>query len=86
MDFVAEDAYWQAAHSSERYWSPSLEYEDWAPAYCVGCIGFMQYGGSFEDAEKSLWANWVRIKGDSRLTLEQARQAMRAAWERLASQ
>jgi hypothetical protein len=86
MDFVAEDAYWHAAHASERYWSPALDYEDWAPAYCVGYIGFMQYGGSFEEAEKSLWANWERIKGDSRLTLEQAHHAMRAAWDRLASQ
>lgn len=86
IDAIREDSYWQAAHSSERYYSPALDYEDWAPAYCVGYIGFAQYGGSFEDAEKSLWANWLRIKGDSRLSMEQARQAMRAAWDRLASQ
>jgi hypothetical protein len=85
LDAVREDSYWQVAYPSERYYSPSLDYEDWAPAYCVGYIGFAQYGGTFEDAEKSLWANWVRIKGDSRLTLAQAREAMRAAWDRLAA-
>jgi hypothetical protein len=85
LDATREDSYWQAAYPGERYYSPSLDYEDWAPAYCVGYIGFAQYGGTFEDAEKSLWANWMRIKGDSRLTLEQARQAMRAAWDRLAT-
>lgn len=86
MDYVIEDSYWQRVFRSEGYYSPQLDYEDYAPAYCVGAIGCAQYGGSFEDAEKSLWANWERIKGDSRLPLEYARLAMRAAWERTASQ
>lgn len=79
MQPAFDDSYWQAAHSCD-------DYEDYAPAYCVGTIGCAQYGGSFEDAETSLWANWERIKGDSRLTPGQARSAMRAAWERSASQ
>lgn len=76
---IFDDSYWQAAHSRE-------DYEDYAPAYCVGTIGYAQYGGSFEEAEHSLRANWERIKGDSLLTLDEARCAMRAAWDRLASQ
>ena len=83
---VREDSYWEQAFEREHYYSPRLDYEDYAPAYCVGYIGCAQYGGTFEDAEKSLWANWERIKGDSRLTLDEAREAMRAAWNRLASQ
>jgi hypothetical protein len=75
MELTFDDSYWQAAHAR-------ADYEDYAPAYCVGAIGYAQYGGTFEDAEKSLWANWERIKGDSRLTLDQAREAMRAAWRR----
>jgi hypothetical protein len=85
LDVAREDSYWQAAYARERYYSPQLDYEDYAPAYCVGYIGFAQYGGTFDDAEKSLWANWERIKGDSRLTFDEARVAMRAAWDRLAS-
>jgi hypothetical protein len=85
VDATREDAYWQGAFRGEGYYSPLLDYEDYAPAYCVGYTGFAQYGGSFDDAEKSLTANWVRIKGDSRLPYEQARLAIRAAWDRCVS-
>jgi hypothetical protein len=85
IDIAGEDAYWRRAFSGERYYSPKLDYEDYAPAYCVGYTGFAQYGGSYNDAEKSLVANWVRIKGDSRLPYEQACLAIRAAWDRALS-
>ena len=61
-----------------------LHYEDYAPAYCVGYIGYAQYGGHYDEAEKSLCANWLRIKGDSRLGMEEAMLAVRAAWEHAA--
>lgn len=76
-----EDAYWQSVYWGESYYRSEYGYEDYAPAYCVGYIGYAQYGGSFEDAEKSLCANWVRIKGDSRLEIDEALQAIRAAWD-----
>jgi len=79
-----EDAYWRRAFWRERYYSAGLDYEDYAPAYCVGYIGYAQYGGEYDDAERSLWANWERIKGDSRLSMDEARLAMRAAWDRMA--
>ena len=84
VDPREQDVYWQAAHARENYFRPDLGYEDYAPAYCVGYIGYAQYRTSFDDAEKSLLANWCRIKGDSRLTLDEARMAIRAAWERVA--
>ena len=83
VDALREDEYWRRAFWFEQYHSPDLDYEDYAPAYCVGYIGYAQYGGEYEDAEASLCANWERIKGDSRLTLADARRAMRAAWERV---
>lgn len=82
----SEDAHWEHAHRRERYYRPGLDYEDYAPAYCVGYIGYAQYGGRFEEAERSLCANWERIKGDSRLPLQEALAAMRAAWDRMAQQ
>lgn len=85
VDAQAEDAYWRRTFWRERYYSAGLDYEDYAPAYCVGYIGYAQYGGDYDDAERSLWANWERIKGDSRLSMDQARQAMRAAWDRMAA-
>lgn len=84
VDAREEDAFWHRAFRRERYYSARLDYEDYAPAYCVGYVGYAQYGGDYADAEKSLWANWLRIKGDSRLGLHEARQAMRAAWDRMA--
>ena len=81
-----EDGHWERVHSREPYFKPGLDYEDYAPAYCVGYIGYAQYGGRFEDAERSLCANWERIKGDSRLSLDDALLAMRAAWDRMAGE
>ena len=76
-----EDAYWQSVYWAQPHYRHDCSYDDYAPADCVGYIGFAQYGGRFEDAEKSLCANWLRIKGDSRLELEEALQAIRAAWD-----
>ena len=83
VDVGQEESYWQAAFRREHYYREQLDYEDYAPAYCVGYIGYAQYGGCYEEAEKSLWANWERIKGDSRLRFDEARLAMRAAWDRM---
>ena len=80
IDPQVHDAYWRSVYWAEPYHNGSLDYEDYAAAYCVGYVGFAQYGGCFDDAEKSLCANWVRIKGDSRLSWEQALPAIRAAW------
>ncbi|HET8746296.1 MAG TPA: hypothetical protein VFM98_11875 [Ramlibacter sp.] len=81
VDPAREDAHWQEVYWAEPYYRADFSYDDYAPAYCVGYIGYAQYGGCFEDAEKSLCANWLRIKGDSRLSIEEALQAIRAAWD-----
>ena len=81
----SEEAYWQSVYWAQPHFRSGLSFEDYAPAYCVGYIGYAQYGGCFEDAEKSLCANWVRIKGDSRLGIEDALQAIRAAWDHAAA-
>jgi hypothetical protein len=86
VDAMQEDEYWRRTFWCERYYRQGLDYEDYAPAYCAGYIGYAQYGGEYDDAESSLCANWQRIKGDSRVTLEDARRAMRAAWDRMAGQ
>ena len=85
VDPDREDAHWQRHFRAEAYYRHGLGYDDYAPAYCVGYIGFAQYGGCYADAEKSLCANWLRIKGDSRLDLDDALQAIRAAWEHAAA-
>lgn len=84
IDARSHDEYWRAACRGERYFRTDRDYEDYAPAYCVGYVGCAQYGGEYEQAERSLWANWERIKGASRLSLQEAQPAFRAAWERVA--
>lgn len=83
IDARLQDQYWCGAYAAEGYVRPGLDYEDYAPAYCVGYVGYAQYGAPWEDAERSLWANWERIKGGSRLSWDEARPAIRAAWERV---
>lgn len=78
-----EDLYWSRNYWTEPYFRADYDYEDYAPAYCVGYSGCAQYGGAFDDAEKSLCANFVRIKGDSRLTWEEAKEPILAAWRRV---
>ena len=80
-----EDLYWARHYWKEQYFRADYDYEDYAPAYCVGYSGCVQYGGRFEDSETSLRANFARIKGDSRLTWEEARAPIRSAWLRLAA-
>ncbi|TWO72773.1 hypothetical protein FN976_04370 [Caenimonas sedimenti] len=80
IDPHVHEAYWQSVYWGESYYRREYDFEDYAPAYCVGYIGYAQYGGCFDDAEKSLCANWFRIKGGSRLSVEEALQAIRAAW------
>jgi hypothetical protein len=80
-----EDAYWQGAFWAQPFFRSDCNYEeDYASAFCVGYCGYAQYGGRFEDAEKSLCANWMRIKGSSKLSYDEAMLAIRAAWDRAA--
>ncbi|MBI5274892.1 MAG: hypothetical protein HY854_00380 [Burkholderiales bacterium] len=84
-DALSHDEYWARAYRGQSYYRAGLDYEDYAPAYCVGYTGRAQYGDDFEHAEKSMVANWLRIKGDSRLGLDEARAAIRAAWDHAAA-
>ena len=76
------DAYWCAAWRHEAYARSDCDYEDYAPAYCVGYVGQAQYGGEWSDAVPSLRGNWERIKGASRLSADDALLAAHAAWQR----
>jgi hypothetical protein len=79
----ADDLYWSRHFWKQSYFRPDYDYEDYAPAFCVGYIGCAQYGGQFEDAENALCANFLRIRGDSRLTWDEAREPVRSAWNRV---
>ncbi len=81
---TAEDAYWRQAFCDEPYHQTGLGFDDYSPAYRVGYTGPLRRNGTFEALEPQLQQDWNQVKGRSRLPWPQARQAMRAAWERVA--
>lgn len=81
-----EDAYWQREFTKEPYYRPELSYDDYSPAYRVGYTAPLRRRGSFAALEQDLQQDWTRVKGPSKLTWSEAREATLAAWERVAKE
>jgi hypothetical protein len=81
---TAEDAYWREAYRHEPYYRAEFGYEDYGPAYRVGYTGPVRRRGEFEQLEGELKNDFDRVRGRSRLRWEEARDAARAAWRRVA--
>jgi hypothetical protein len=79
-----EDAYWQREFTRQPYYRPDLSFDDYSPAYRVGYTGPLRREGSFDAVESDLRQDWQQVKGRSRLTWPEAREATRAAWDRVA--
>jgi hypothetical protein len=79
-----EDAYWDANHDAQAY-AENGDYAVFAPAYRTGYEGYERFGDdySFDDVEDELEEAY-ELEG-SDLPWEEAREAARAAWERLAN-
>jgi hypothetical protein len=80
------DSYWRKALTGEPYYTTDYTYDDYAPAYRTGYEAAGRYHGQerrFDDVEPELRANYERIKGKSRLTWANAKDAVRAAWHRV---
>ena len=77
-----QDEHWHTAYVSEPYYQSQYQYEDYSPAYRLGYTGPQRYQTTFEAAEPALEHDWETVKGDSRLTWEEARHASHAAWHR----
>lgn len=80
---VEEDAHWRAAYQSEPYVKPGDSYDDYAPAYRMGYTGAAQHQGAYSAAEPALASQWESMKGSSKLTWQEAKDAVRAAWHRV---
>ncbi|HSV48227.1 MAG TPA: hypothetical protein VLJ58_20725 [Ramlibacter sp.] len=78
---TAEDAYWRATFRQQPFYKPDFSFDDYGPALRVGYTGPVRREGSFHDQEAALQRDWDQIKGRSRLSWPEARQAARAAWE-----
>lgn len=79
---LSEAAYWREAYAGEPYRHPARTAGDYGPAYELGWVGYQLYGGPFEIAERVLANDWLVRKGVSTLSWEEARPAVRAAWQR----
>jgi hypothetical protein len=80
---TVEDAHWQHSFRAEAYFRQGLGYDDYGPAYRVGYTAPLRRSGAFEELEGALRLDWERVKGRSRLTWPDARQAIEAAWCRV---
>jgi|GEM_PF-286053 len=81
-----EDAYWRENHDRQPY-AAGRSYSDYQDAYRLGYEGYSRYGAegrNFEDVESDFQQDYTTRAGRSGLKWEEARDAARAAWNRVA--
>ena len=84
VDRSREDAYWQGAFADRTYVDHGSSFDDYGPAYGYGVAAHGRYPGrSFDDVEADLSHDWGISRGNSRLSWDAARHAVRDAWERV---
>lgn len=84
IDPTVEDAYWRENYQREPYVSKGTKYDDYADAYRTGYEGYRTHGQSrsFEQVEPDLRKSYEQNRKSS-LAWDKAREAARAAWERV---
>lgn len=84
FDPTAEDAYWREEYRNRSYVDQGADYDAYRPAYQYGWESRNAYGDRrFEDVETDLERDWMARRGDSNLTWDRAKLAVRDAWNRL---
>ena len=81
---------WRESYVTRPYYqeaqldTPDLDYDrDFSKAYELGCRARSENdrSTSFKDVEECLESSWNEIKAESRLKWEQAKQAVKDAWD-----
>jgi hypothetical protein len=81
---TTEEGYWRDNYSSRPYINRSYTFDDYAPAYRTGWESRGRFAGRrFDEVESDLGRDWDRMKGTSRLKWEEAKLAVRDAWDRV---
>ncbi|MBC7938839.1 MAG: hypothetical protein H7Z19_03595 [Chitinophagaceae bacterium] len=84
IDPTAEDAYWRNEYRGRPYVDANATYDNYGPAYSYGVAAFGRYEGRhFELIEPELARDWNTMRGRSDLSWDQARPAVRDAWQRM---
>jgi phage tail tape-measure protein len=86
VDPTYEPEYWEKNYPTSSYYDKTLQYETLEPAYRYGWETRNQYPGRrFEDVEVELRRDWEAKHGNSSVTWERAKHAVRDAWCRFDS-
>ena len=81
---TAEEIYWREYYTQEPYYARDKTYEYYNTAYRTGWEGRAQHDGRrFEEVEEQLRVAYERVKTEASADWAQARDAARAAWERV---
>ena len=84
VDPTAEDAYWRRECRSRPYVEAHAGYDSYGPAYSYGVAAFERYQGrQFELIEPELARDWNAMRGESDLSWDRARPAVKDAWQRM---
>jgi hypothetical protein len=75
------DAHWQDQYRSADYYNRDRDWDDYAPAYGLGYYAREKHRGEkFDDLDGQLETTWDKTKGNSRLSWNEARDAVRDGW------
>ncbi len=85
LDPTIEAAYWRETAVDRPYYQSNLDFErDYHPAYRLGYETRIKHTQDrYAQHEDSMKAKWQHVKAESRLTWEQAKEAVQDAWERI---
>ena len=84
IDTNAEETYWRQSFATRPYVPEGTPFIEYKPAYRFGADSYSKYPGrTFEHAEPELMQQWDSFKGTSSLTWDNARHAVRDAWQRV---
>jgi hypothetical protein len=84
IDPTAEDAYWRKEFRGRPYVETTATYDNYGPAYAYGVAAFRRLEGRhFEAVEHELAQDWNAMRGAADLSWDQARPAVKDAWQRM---
>jgi hypothetical protein len=84
IDPTVEHGYWRQHFATRPYTRSRTCYEEYATAYQYGWESRARHQDkSFDQAESILQRDWHKIKGTCMLGWEDAREAIRDAWNRV---
>lgn len=85
IDPTEETEFWREKHVERPYYDEGFSYEeDYEPAYRYGWETRKRYHDRhFGEVEPHLESQWHKEKGESRLSWDHAKHAVRDAWHRI---